>query len=225
MYARTHSSTPGQTQQPIRPGGSPHRVTALEVNFSPVPRPPLQKRSAERTTTRRSAMVVLRGLERSKVRAAALTAALSWAPFALGKEEFRRAAAGVRGRHVEPETHWNKWRCLFVYITCQLFSLSSGFPAALGKVGRGGAWLSVPMVVDLGLLHCDRIGMHNSSVSSFSYVAYFVQRHWVQTLGTGAGRDITTPTETGQALPYIHVNDKESSRTKRTITLMTGLDM
>lgn len=68
-------------------------------------------------------------------------------------------------------------------------------------------------------------GMHNSSVSFFSYLAYFVQ-----TLGTDAGyrswkRHKPPSGETGQALPYIHVNDNELSKTKRTITLMSGLDM
>lgn len=149
LYVRTHAlihihihTRPDPTAHSPRWVTSPRYGTRSELFACPSPAPPEPLRRTDDHPTI-SMVVVLRGLERSKVRAAALTAALSWAPFALGKRGVSAGGCWGGGRHVEPETHWNKWRCLFVYITCQLFSLSSGFPAALGEVGRGGACLAV----------------------------------------------------------------------------------
>lgn len=67
-------------------------------------------------------------------------------------------------------------------------------------------------------IFCIAIGTKQYNYS-FSYVA-----HFVQTL-VQSWEGYKLPAETGQAFPYIHVNDSELNKTKKSIMLMSELDM
>lgn len=60
------------------------------------------------------------------------------------------------------------------------------------------------------------IPLSNRNMRLLSYVA-----HFIQTL-VQSWEGHKPPAETGQAFPYIHVNDKQN---KKSIMLMSGLDM